>query len=270
MFFFGTCIAYICYVGDVQTTAQIGDSFGAFNALFSAFAVTALVVSIAIQRNELRVQKQELELTRQEMRQQTEQFVKQTKLDEVKVLDSSMFEYLNGAKLMKEQFQKNKIELIYHEIHNFLEIDPYQIDYSKDKVLEPYLNIINQFRMGFENIAPWSSTVDLWFQRVDDVKNEKIKIDYKTRYLSFYTHIERFVMYFSHIYLSNECGKSELRTKFNLVYEMDSYHKKLLTETPIERINFIEAILSAYGVVNPVYLEMNELREIIKNVKGAN
>ena len=46
--------------------ALFGDSFGAVNALISAFAFAGVIVAIVIQRNELRLQRKDLELQRNE------------------------------------------------------------------------------------------------------------------------------------------------------------------------------------------------------------
>jgi len=51
---------------DDNKYALFGDSFGAVNALISAFAFAGVIVAIVIQRNELRLQRKDLELQRNE------------------------------------------------------------------------------------------------------------------------------------------------------------------------------------------------------------
>ena len=51
----------------VAARGQFGDMFGVANALFSGLAFTALIVSLGMQRRELRLQREELRLTRREM-----------------------------------------------------------------------------------------------------------------------------------------------------------------------------------------------------------
>lgn len=51
---------------DGNKYALFGDSFGAVNALISAFAFAGVIVAIVIQRNELRLQRKDLELQRNE------------------------------------------------------------------------------------------------------------------------------------------------------------------------------------------------------------
>ncbi len=66
-------------VSDATTRGLFGDSFGAVNALVSAFAFAGMIVAFILQRYELRLQRKELQLTRDEMNKQTIQFTKQNK-----------------------------------------------------------------------------------------------------------------------------------------------------------------------------------------------
>ena len=59
--------------------ALFGDSFGAVNALISAFAFAGLIVAFIIQRYELRLQWKELKNTREELRGQKQEFETQNK-----------------------------------------------------------------------------------------------------------------------------------------------------------------------------------------------
>lgn len=62
---------FIVSEGD-NPQALFGDSFGAVNALISAFAFAGVIVAIFIQRNELRLQRKDLVLQRQEFSTQNE------------------------------------------------------------------------------------------------------------------------------------------------------------------------------------------------------
>lgn len=59
---------YPLSVEDLATRAQVGDSFGAVNALFSGLAFAGLIYTIMMQRKELQLQREELAMQRQEMR----------------------------------------------------------------------------------------------------------------------------------------------------------------------------------------------------------
>jgi cation transport regulator ChaC len=51
---------------------QLGDTFGAVNALFSGLAFAGVIYTIHLQRHELSLQRRELELTRQELKRTAE------------------------------------------------------------------------------------------------------------------------------------------------------------------------------------------------------
>lgn len=62
---------------DWTVRGQIGDSFGAVNALFSGLAFAGVIITILLQRDELELQRKELELTRKEMENSTDALQKQ-------------------------------------------------------------------------------------------------------------------------------------------------------------------------------------------------
>ena len=55
------------FAPDSSTRAEMGDAFGAINALFSGLALAGMVYAILLQRVELRLQREELKLQRQEL-----------------------------------------------------------------------------------------------------------------------------------------------------------------------------------------------------------
>jgi|AntRauTorckE6833_2_1112554.scaffolds.fasta_scaffold02036_1 hypothetical protein len=61
--------------GDWVKIGTFGDSFGALNALFSGLALTGVIVTILIQKTELKNQRTELELQREEMAETREEFL---------------------------------------------------------------------------------------------------------------------------------------------------------------------------------------------------
>lgn len=63
---------YFTVSGSDNPQALFGDSFGAVNALISAFAFAGVIVAIFIQRNELRLQRKDLGLQRNEFSTQNE------------------------------------------------------------------------------------------------------------------------------------------------------------------------------------------------------
>lgn len=55
-------------VSSWEQSAQVGDTFGAVNALFSSLALLGVILTVWLQRQELKLQRQELVETRMELR----------------------------------------------------------------------------------------------------------------------------------------------------------------------------------------------------------
>ena len=75
--------------------ALFGDSFGAVNALVSAFAFAGMIVSFFMQRTELRLQRKELQENRDEMSQQTAQFTAENRNLEIQRFENLFYNMLN-------------------------------------------------------------------------------------------------------------------------------------------------------------------------------
>jgi hypothetical protein len=63
------------YFSDWSVSGTFGDTFGALNALFSGLAFTGVIVTILIQRTELKNQRIELQLQRTEMQETRKEFL---------------------------------------------------------------------------------------------------------------------------------------------------------------------------------------------------
>lgn len=75
--------------------ALFGDSFGAVNALISAFAFAGMIVAFILQRYELRLQRKELRDNRAEIEQQTKQFEAQNANLEIQRFENLFYNMLN-------------------------------------------------------------------------------------------------------------------------------------------------------------------------------
>ncbi len=65
----GSFVVQLAWFNNNLTRAALsGDTFGAVNSLFSAFAFAGVIVTVLMQRDELRLQRNELELARHEMK----------------------------------------------------------------------------------------------------------------------------------------------------------------------------------------------------------
>lgn len=65
-------VATYFYLIDNENKGVIGDMFGSINALFSGLALAGIILTILLQRNELKLQREELKQTRQEFETQNE------------------------------------------------------------------------------------------------------------------------------------------------------------------------------------------------------
>lgn len=70
--------------------ASLGDGLGAINTLFSGLAFATLVVTMWMQREELKLQRKEMEATRAELSGQREQMAEQNKISSKSALLSSL------------------------------------------------------------------------------------------------------------------------------------------------------------------------------------
>ena len=73
---------------------MFGDSFGAVNALISAFAFAGMIVAFIMQRYELKLQRKELRMTRDEMKEQTAEFETQNAIMKKQAFEGTFFKML--------------------------------------------------------------------------------------------------------------------------------------------------------------------------------
>ena len=93
------------FISSPSNKGVFGDSFGALNTFFSALALSGIIVSIIMQRNEMSLQREEMSMQRQEM-------------------SSSRYEYIH-----------NRItNLVYWQLEKFEKsLELFSIDYITDK-----------------------------------------------------------------------------------------------------------------------------------------
>jgi len=73
----------------------VGDTFGIINALFSGFAFAGLIVTLFMQREELKMQRQELADTREEMKRQSSEFEQQNQNLALQRFDNTFFNMMS-------------------------------------------------------------------------------------------------------------------------------------------------------------------------------
>lgn len=75
-------------------SGEVGDTFGAVNALFSGLAFAGVIFAILLQRSELKLQRHELELTRLELAGQKEQLKAQNDTLRQQTFENTFFQLL--------------------------------------------------------------------------------------------------------------------------------------------------------------------------------
>ena len=129
-----------------SSKALFGDSFGAVNALISAFAFAGMLVAFFLQRYELRLQRKELQLTRDEMNEQTAQFKKQNDTLQKERFESTFFHMLELQQQIVNELSTNQTEEIRRDLWNGY------IPYSKDFPVDDRISGRNLFFHAFCNI----------------------------------------------------------------------------------------------------------------------
>ena len=92
--------------------ALFGDSFGAVNALISAFAFAGMIVAFILQRYELRLQRKELKDNRKEMERQTSQYKKQNLNLEIQRFETTFFNMLTLQQQIVDALTPNNTEKV--------------------------------------------------------------------------------------------------------------------------------------------------------------
>ncbi|WJH28436.1 hypothetical protein N6H13_25935 [Paenibacillus sp. CC-CFT742] len=82
------------FFGDWEDSGPFGDTFGAINALFSAFAFGGLVYTLFIQRYELSLQRKELEMQRKEVARNGDQLEEQKNIMVEQSFESTFFKLI--------------------------------------------------------------------------------------------------------------------------------------------------------------------------------
>lgn len=126
--------------------ALFGDSFGAVNALISAFAFAGMLVAFFLQRYKLRLQRKELQLTRDEMNEQTIQFKKQNDTLQRERFEMTFFNMLGLQQQIVNELSTNQTEEIRRDLWDGF------ISYSKDFPVDEKISGRNLFYHAFCNI----------------------------------------------------------------------------------------------------------------------
>jgi len=156
----------------------IGDSYGAINALFSGLALSGIILTILMQREELKLQRNELKLTREEMQLTREEFITQNTTLSKQQFENTFFQMITLFQNITDQTKINEAGTIYSGREAF------------DFVLRQFHNYCSskaqseKLKERREQLNPYSYKQILNF---DEIMNEFNKVNYKYKnYLDHY------------------------------------------------------------------------------------
>ncbi len=95
---YGAFLLYVSwpvYFGNIDKAGVFGDSFGVITSLFSGLAFLGIILTILLQRDELKLQRKELELTRGELKGQKEQLKAQNATLKKQNYENTFFQLLH-------------------------------------------------------------------------------------------------------------------------------------------------------------------------------
>jgi len=79
----------------IADSGTFGDSFGFLTSLYSGLAFAILIVTLNMQKEELKLQRQELAFTREELRKQKEEFATQNKTLKIQKFENTYFQLVS-------------------------------------------------------------------------------------------------------------------------------------------------------------------------------
>lgn len=143
---------------------EIGDSFGAVNALFSGLALAGIILTILMQRDELKLQRKELELTRREMELTRDEFISQNYTLKLQQFENTYFQMLS----------------LFHENINSVASNTKSHSYVGKRLFNVFLQNIDRdietaFRNRFNSIE--NRKIDEEFYKFYEDEIDKITID---------------------------------------------------------------------------------------------
>lgn len=131
---------------------QFGDMFGAVNALFSGLAFGGIILTILLQKEELRLQRKELTLQRTEMQETRKEFIEQNKNLRIQRFENTFFNMISIhhelVEALKTPDGKQTGRQVFMDIINVWNSNLYE-DKIQDYVDDYFLRYRQSFRDYF-------------------------------------------------------------------------------------------------------------------------
>lgn len=233
--------------------ALFGDSFGAVNALVSAFAFAGMIVAFILQRYELRLQRKELRDNRAEMEQQTIQFKSQSNNLEIQRFENLYYNMLNLQQKIVDGLRYDYYDIEYITVP----LDGGGAQTDKKQVKREVVGR-DVFRYLF-NEVPMSISVDVadkevngyrWFLRYKGLDNYDA-----TLIPSYFDH------YFRHLYKIVQFVDSQMNLSFEEKYRYLSFMRGTLSR--------YELVWLYYNALYPDFYKFKALIEKYSLLKAV-
>lgn len=164
------------YFSDWSISGTFGDTFGALNALFSGLAFTGVIVTILIQRTELKNQRTELQLQRIEMQETRKEFL-------INRTTSLVYNQLDRFEKSISEFQieYNTKTYIGNDAITFLDENKKMVTKPYDKPEEVYANEMKESVIELLKIyTPNKSQIEKFAQNAYNSVEVLKRLIYKT------------------------------------------------------------------------------------------
>lgn len=133
-----------------ETRGQFGDMFGAVNALFSGLAFGGIIITILLQKKELRLQRKELKLQRTEMQETRKEFIEQNRNLRRQRFENTFFNMISIhhelVEALKTPDGKHFGRQVFMEIINIWNSTLHQ-----EKILEYNASLFQSYRQSFRD-----------------------------------------------------------------------------------------------------------------------
>lgn len=258
-------LRHVTHIKVISEMGPYGDVYGGLNTFFTGLAFVGLIITIALQHQEMRE-------TRKEFEEQTNLMLRQN-------INSCMFEQLKYMQNQKEDWEKpnrNVRNVIYGYLENINEFCMRIQNNDNLSVSEAELNAINGLRREINGTSTWSVAFRLWRDRISRVisSGENVDKDRKEFVQSFWELVSgpdkvliflRFVMYdMEYDKMSNEMLPYFKNSAFisNFI-ALRGYNKK--------RFSLFYHIVSQFPHSNPhsIQLTKEEISAICEQYKKA-
>lgn len=139
----------VTFIDKADERGQFGDMFGVVNALFSGLAFGGIIVTILLQKEELKLQREELKLQRTEMQETRKEFIEQNRNLRIRRFENTFFNMVSIhhelVEALKSPDGKHTGRQVFMEI-----ISIWNSTLHQEKILEYNASLFQSYRQSFK------------------------------------------------------------------------------------------------------------------------